>query len=47
MNTCLSEIYLKLSQIDSRYFRIALVVLSLLASRGIIMSLPIAGDVGG
>ncbi|HSB65288.1 MAG TPA: hypothetical protein VLD65_01845 [Anaerolineales bacterium] len=47
MNTCLSTLYLKLSQIDSRHIRIALVFFSLLTSGGFIMSLPIAGDVGG
>jgi hypothetical protein len=48
MNTCLSNIYLKLSQIDSRYIRMALVVLMLFASGGTILGgLPINGDVGG
>jgi hypothetical protein len=46
MNTCLSNIYLKLSQIDSRYIRLAFIILALTASRGVIMSLPIHGDVG-
>ena len=47
MNTCLSTIYLKFSKLDSRYIRLALMVLALAASRGIIMGLPIAGDVSG
>ena len=47
MNTCLSNIYLKFSQIDSRYIRLALMVLTLVASRGVIMGLPISGDVSG
>jgi hypothetical protein len=46
MNTCLSSIYLKFSQIDSRYFRIALIVLALFAAGGKILGLPIPGDVG-
>ena len=47
MNTCLSNIYLKFSRIDSRYIRLALMVLTLAASGGIIMGLPITGDVSG
>jgi len=47
MNTCLSTIYLKLSQIDSRQIRMALVFLSLIASGGVILGIPIHGDVGG
>jgi hypothetical protein len=43
MNTCLSAIYLKLNQIDVRYIRMALMV----ASGGVVMGLPIHGDVGG
>jgi hypothetical protein len=46
MNTCLSSIYLKLSQIDSRYFRLALTALMLFASGGVVLCLPIHGDVG-
>jgi hypothetical protein len=47
MNTCLSSIYLKFSKFDSRYIRIALMVLTLAASGGIILGLPITGDVSG
>jgi hypothetical protein len=47
MNTCLSAIYLKLNQIDSRYIRLALMVVTLFASGGVILGLPINGDVGG
>jgi hypothetical protein len=47
MNTCLSAIYLKLNQIDVRYIRMALMVLTLVASGGVVMGLPIHGDVGG
>jgi hypothetical protein len=46
MNTCLSVIYLKLNQIDSRYIRLAFMVLALVASRGVILAVPIHGDVG-
>jgi hypothetical protein len=46
MNTCLSNIYLKFSQIDSRYVRLALMVLTLITSGGVILGLPIHGDVG-
>jgi hypothetical protein len=47
MNTSLSSLYLKINQIDSRYIRLALMVLSLVASGGVILGLPINGDVGG
>jgi hypothetical protein len=47
MNTCLSNIYLKLCQLDSRHVRMILVFLTLMASGGILMGLPISGDVGG
>jgi hypothetical protein len=47
MNTCLSTIYLKLSQFDSRFIRFALITLALVSSGGFITILPIAGDVGG
>jgi len=46
MNTCLSVIYLKLNQLDSRYVRVALMALMLFASGGVICGLPINGDVG-
>jgi len=45
MNTCLSTIYLKLNQIDARYIRLALMVLTLVGMGGSIMALPINGDV--
>ncbi len=47
MNTCLSNIYLKFSQLDSRYVRVALMVLALTASGGVILGLPIMGDLSG
>jgi hypothetical protein len=47
MNTCLSTIYLKFSQLDSRIIRLALLTLTVIISRGIIVHLPIAGDVSG
>ncbi len=46
MNTCLSNIYLKLNQIDSRYIRIALLALTLVLSGGVVLGIPIHGDVG-
>lgn len=45
MNTCLSNLYLKLNQIDARYIRVALLTL-MLFSGGVVLSLPINGDVG-
>jgi multidrug transporter EmrE-like cation transporter len=45
MNTCLSTIYLKLNQIDSRTIRFALMTLSLVASF-VILGVPMPGDVG-
>ncbi|MGE5123712.1 MAG: hypothetical protein ACM3H7_04285 [Acidobacteriaceae bacterium] len=47
MNTCLSTIYLKLNQIDSRYIRLAFMVLAVVGLGGTIMGLPINGDVSG
>ncbi len=47
MNTCLSSLYLKLCQIDSRQIRLALIFITLLASGGIVLGIPINGDVGG
>ncbi len=47
MNTCLSVAYLKLHQIDARFIRIALMVLTLVGMGGSIMALPINGDVSG
>ena len=46
MNTCLSTIYLKLSQIDSRYIRLTFMFLSLFAGGSFVLGLPIHGDVG-
>ena len=46
MNTCLSAIYLKLNKIDSRYIRLAFMVVALFASGGVILGVPIHGDVG-
>jgi hypothetical protein len=47
MNTCLSVIYLKLSKLDSRMIRMALLTLTVLASGGVLLGLPISGDVSG
>ncbi len=47
MNTCLSSLYLKICQIDSRHIRMALVFLTLVASGGIVLGIPIHGDIGG
>jgi hypothetical protein len=47
MNTCLSEMYLKLSRIDARIIRLAFLILAAAASGRIIMGLPMAGDVIG
>jgi hypothetical protein len=48
MNTCLSELYLKLSRIDARIIRLAFLVLAAAFSgRVVIMGLPMAGDVIG
>jgi hypothetical protein len=46
MNTCLSALYLKLNQIDPRFFRMALIVLGLFAGGSVALGLPINGDVG-
>ncbi len=46
MNTCLSTIYLKICQLDSRHIRMALIFLTLFASGHFIMGLPLPGDVG-
>jgi hypothetical protein len=46
MNTCLSNLYLKFCQIDSRHIRLVLTILAALGSGGVIMFLPIHGDVG-
>jgi len=46
MNTCLANIYLKLTQFDSRYIRVALMVLVLVAGGHVVLGLPIHGDVG-
>lgn len=45
MNTCLSNIYLKLCQIDSRHIRFVLTILAFVFG-GIALALPIHGDVG-
>jgi hypothetical protein len=46
MNTCLSNLYLKLVKIDPRYIRFALLVLALVGGGRIATGLPIHGDVG-
>ncbi len=45
MNTCLTNLYLKLHQIDSRYIRLALIIFSFIGG-GYAMGIPIHGDVG-
>jgi hypothetical protein len=47
MNTCLSTIYLKFSQLDSRIIRMVLLTLIVVVTRGIAMGLPISGDLSG
>ncbi len=47
MNTCLTNLYLKLNQIDPRYIRVALLVLTMVGMGGTILSLPINGDLSG
>ena len=46
MNTYLSAIYLKLAQLDSRHIRLAFMVVAVLFSGGVVMGIPIHGDVG-
>jgi hypothetical protein len=46
MNTCLNNVYLKVAKIDSRTVRMVLMVVAVLASGGVILGLPISGDVG-
>lgn len=47
MNTCLNNLYLKLCKIDPRHIRLALLFVTLVASGGIFLRLPMPGDVGG
>jgi hypothetical protein len=47
MNTCLSNIYLKFAKFDPRYVRLVLMVVTLVASGGVILGLPLPGDVSG
>lgn len=47
MNTCLSSLYLKICQLDSRHIRFLLTALAAFASGGVILALPIHGDIGG
>jgi hypothetical protein len=47
MNTCLSTIYLKFSQLDSRIIRLALLTLIAVVSRVVVLGLPISGDFSG
>jgi hypothetical protein len=47
MNTCLSALYFKLTKIDSRYIRLAFMLLAVVASRSVVLGLPIHGEVGG
>jgi hypothetical protein len=46
MNTCLSTLYLKICKIDARYIRFALMILAFAGSGGMILGVPIHGDVG-
>jgi hypothetical protein len=47
MNTCLSAIYLKFSQLDSRIVRLVLLTITVFVTRIVVLGLPIAGDVSG
>jgi hypothetical protein len=47
MNTCLSALYLKLSQLDSRYIRLVFMVVALAGAGHFVLGTPIGGDVGG
>jgi hypothetical protein len=47
MNTYFQQIYLKLNQIDLRHLRLAWLVIGLFVSGGMILGIPINGDVGG
>lgn len=46
MNSYLCNLYLRLTRIDSRYIRLALLVLAVAGTGGTILSIPIHGDVG-
>jgi hypothetical protein len=46
MNTCLSTLYLRICKMDARYIRLALLVLAVATSGGVILGVPIHGDVG-
>ncbi len=46
MNTCLSNLYLKLSKIDARYIRLALMVFAFAAGGHFVTALPVHGEVG-
>ena len=46
MNTCLNNLYLKLSKFDVRYLSLAFMVVAVLASGHMVLGLPISGDVG-
>ncbi len=47
MNTCLSNLYLKICQINPRHIRLAFVFLALAGSFHFATGIPIHGDVGG
>jgi len=46
MNTCLSNIYLMISKLDSRHIRMALMILALFGAGFGVRGIPIHGDVG-
>ena len=46
MNTCLSNLYLKLSKIDARYVRLAFMLAAIVTGGGILGALPVHGDIG-
>ena len=47
MNTCLSTIYLRFCQLDSRIVRMTFALLTIFAAGGFVLGIPIHGDVGG
>jgi len=46
MNAYFQNLYFKLNQIDLRHVRLAWLVIGLVLSGGVILGIPIHGDVG-